>query len=73
MNTLRVLAIVLIIAGVASLAYGGFSFTRETHTAEIGPLRLQVNEKQQVNIPSWAGVVSIIGGVVLLATSARKR
>jgi hypothetical protein len=34
-------------------------------------LRVQVNEKQHVNIPSWAGVLAIIGGVVLLV-SARK-
>jgi hypothetical protein len=71
MNALKVVAIVLIIAGTGSLAYGGFSFTRETHSAEIGPLRVQVNEKQHVNIPSWAGVLAIIGGVVLLV-SARK-
>jgi uncharacterized membrane protein YidH (DUF202 family) len=68
---LKVLAIVLIIAGVAGLVYGGFNFTRETHTAEIGPLQLQVNEKERVNVPSWAGIAAIIGGVVLLV-SARK-
>lgn len=71
MNALQVLAIVLIVAGIAGLAYGGFSFTRETHTAEIGPLQLQINEKEHVNIPSWAGIAAIVGGVVLLV-SARK-
>lgn len=71
MNALRILAIVLIVAGTAGLAYGGFSFTRETHTAQIGPLQLQVNEKEHVNIPSWAGVAAIIGGVVLLVTSRK--
>lgn len=71
MNAMKVLAIVLIVAGTAGLAYGGFSFTRETHTAEIGPLQLQVNEKERVNIPSWAGIAAIVGGVVLLV-SARK-
>jgi multidrug transporter EmrE-like cation transporter len=71
MNVLKVIAILLIVAGTAGLAYGGFSFTRETHTADLGPLHLQVNEKQRVNIPSWAGVAAIVGGVVLLV-SARK-
>ena len=71
MNALKVLAIVLIVAGTAGLAYGGFSFTRETHTAAIGPLQLQVNEKEYVNVPSWAGIAAIVGGVVLLV-SARK-
>lgn len=71
MKPLQVLAIVLILAGGASLAYGGFSFTRETHTADIGPLHLEVNEKEHVNIPSWAGMAAIVGGVVLLV-AARK-
>ena len=71
MNVSKVFAILLIAAGAAGLAYGGFSFTRETHTAKIGPLQLEVNEKEHVNIPSWAGMGAILGGVVLLV-AARK-
>jgi multidrug transporter EmrE-like cation transporter len=67
MNAVKVAAIVLIVAGVLGLAYGGFSYTRETHEAKLGPIELSVKDKQTVNIPVWAGVGAIvIGGVILL-------
>ena len=71
MNSIKVVAIALIVAGVLALAYGGFSYTKETHKADIGPLHIQVSEKEQVNIPLWAGIASIVGGVLLLATSRK--
>lgn len=68
MNAIRIAAIVLIVAGVLGLAYGGFSYTRQTHEARLGPLELSVSEKETVNIPLWAGVGAIvIGGVLLVA------
>ena len=72
MNTIRMLAIALIVGGILALAYGGFSYTQETHTADIGSLHLAVEEKQRVNIPLWAGIAAIVGGVLLLGTAARK-
>ena len=67
MNAMRMVALVLIIAGVLGLAYGGFTYTKENHQAKIGPVELNVKEKQTVNIPIWAGVGAIvIGGVLLL-------
>ena len=68
MNGIRIAAIVLIVAGILGLAYGGFSYTRETHQAKLGPIELSVKEKENVNIPMWAGIAAIvIGGVLLVA------
>jgi multidrug transporter EmrE-like cation transporter len=72
MSTAKIVGIVLIVAGVAALAYGGFSYTKETHKAEIGPLKLSVAEKEQVNVPQWAGIGAIVAGVVLLAVGGKK-
>jgi hypothetical protein len=67
MNAIKIAAIALIVAGVLALVYGGFSYTKETHQAKLGPIELSVQEKQTVNIPVWAGVAGIaIGGVLLL-------
>ena len=63
---MRILAIVLLAAGVLALAYGGFSYTKQTHDAKIGPLEISVSEKQRVNVPVWAGVVLVIAGTGLL-------
>ena len=71
MNPVKIIAILLIVGGILSLAYGGFSYTKETHRADIGPIHLEVAEKERVNIPLWAGIGAIVGGVLLLVT-ARK-
>jgi len=67
----RMVAIVLIIAGIAGLAYGGLTYTKVTHEAKVGPFDFSVKEKHTVNIPIWAGIAAIIGGVVLLAIPQR--
>ena len=67
MNIARVIGILLLVAGALGLAYGGFSFTKETHKAEIGSLKLSVDEKEHVNIPTYAGIgLIIVGGFLLL-------
>lgn len=67
MNAIKLAAVALIVAGVLGLMYGGFSFTKETHQAKLGPIELSVKEKQTVNVPLWAGVGAIvIGGALLL-------
>jgi multidrug transporter EmrE-like cation transporter len=66
MNLARIVAIALIVAGSLALAYGGFSYTKETHTAKVGPLELSIQEKEQVNVPVWVGLGAIAAGVVLL-------
>jgi hypothetical protein len=72
MNALKVAAIVLIAAGVLGLVYGGFSYTKDTHEAKLGPLELSVKDKETFNIPVWAGVGAIvIGGGLLLVGGKR--
>ena len=67
MNALKMLGIVLVVAGVLGLAYGGFSYTKNTTAVKFGPIELTVNEKQTINVPLWAGIASIaIGGALLL-------
>ena len=73
MSAVKIAAVVLIVAGILGLVYGGFSYTRETHEASLGPIELSVQEKETVNVPVWAGVGAIaIGGAILLfGTKAR--
>lgn len=72
MTPFRVAAIALVVAGALGLAYGSFSYTRETHKATLGSLELSVKDRQTVNVPVWAGVAAIVlGGVMLLAGGRR--
>lgn len=72
MNAWRVAAIVLIVAGVLGLVYGGFSYTSERHEASVGPIELSVSEQRRVNVPLWAGVGAILLGGVLLVAGGRR-
>lgn len=72
MNAVKMVAIVLILGGVFSLMYGGFSYTKETQQVKLGPIELSVKEKQTVNIPVWAGVgAMLIGGALFLFGSKK--
>jgi hypothetical protein len=63
---MRLIGIVVLAVGILALAYGGFSYTRETHDVKLGPLELSVKEKERVNVPLWAGVVMTVAGAGLL-------
>ena len=71
MNPLKSLAVLLIVGGALALAYGGFSYTKETHVADVGSLHLEVNEKQRVNVTLWLGIGAIVAGALLLVNSRR--
>jgi hypothetical protein len=73
MNALKIMALALIAAGILGLIYGGFSYTRNTEEATIGPLEMTVNRKETVNVPVWAGVGAIVLGAGLLFAGGRKR
>ena len=72
MNAVKIAAIALIAAGVLGLAYGSFSYTKETHQAKLGPIELSVKDRETVNIPVWAGVGAIVIGGVLLVFGSKK-
>ena len=72
MTPKQIVALLLIVGGVLALAYRGFSYTKETHEAKIGPLELHVDEKQRVDLPVWVGAGAVIAGAVLLVTGKKQ-
>jgi TRAP-type C4-dicarboxylate transport system permease small subunit len=70
-SALKIVAIVLILAGILGLVYGGITYTRTTHEAKVGPLELSVKNRETVNVPVWAGVTAIVVGAGLLLVRGR--
>ncbi|MGY4827492.1 hypothetical protein ACVNIS_02825 [Sphaerotilaceae bacterium SBD11-9] len=68
----KLVGVILIVAGVLGLLYGGFSYTKEKHDIKFGPIEFSVREKESVNVPVWAGVGAIVAGTVLLLVGGRK-
>ncbi|MDD5037028.1 MAG: hypothetical protein PHE55_20060 [Methylococcaceae bacterium] len=73
MSVVKIMAIVLILAGLLGLVYGRFSYTRETQEAKLGPFELSVKDTQTVNVPVWASVGAMVAGGALLLFASRKR
>ena len=71
MNGVKIVAVLLIVGGILGLVYGGFSYTKSTREAKLGPLEFEVKEKERVNIPLWAGVGAIVVGAGLLLVRSK--
>jgi hypothetical protein len=69
---MRTAGIVLVVLGVLALVYGGFSYTRKTGDADLGPIKIETRDKDRVNVPVWAGVAAIVGGALMLLGGGRK-
>lgn len=69
---MKIVAIVLVVAGILALVYGGFTYKKETHEAQVGPVGIKVTEKERMDVPVWAGVALIVVGGGLLFTAKKK-
>jgi len=72
MNSVKLVAIVLVVAGLLGLVYGGFSYTKDTTVVKLGPIEISAKEKQTVNVPMWAGIGAIVVGGLLLVLGGKK-
>jgi len=72
METNKLIGIILIVAGCLGLAYGGFSYTKETSNVKLGPIEFQVKEKETVNVPLIVSAAGIAIGVFMLVGLGRK-
>lgn len=72
MNVQKIAGLLLIVCGALALGYGGFTYTKDTHTADVGPMEFSIVESEHVNIPVWAGIAAIVAGGLLLVVTGRK-
>jgi uncharacterized membrane protein HdeD (DUF308 family) len=69
---MKIIGIILIVAGLAMLVFRGFSFTQEKKVADIGPLEINKKEEKSVSWPIYAGVIGVVAGIVVFAAGARR-
>lgn len=72
MSARKVIGIVILVLGILALAYGGFTYTQDRHEVELGPIEFALEEKEQVNVPVWAGVAAVVVGGALLVIPERR-
>lgn len=72
MATPKLIGIILIVLGCLGLAYGGFTYTKETSAVKLGPIQLKVEEKETVNVPLIVSGAAVAIGIFLLVAVGRK-
>jgi drug/metabolite transporter (DMT)-like permease len=72
-NNMKILGIILIVAGILMAVFRGVSFTHEKEVADIGPIELNKKERETVAWPTYAGIAVAVCGVVILLASRNRR
>lgn len=72
MSITKIIGILLIAAGALGLIYGGFSYTKETHSTKLGPIEFNVQEKETVAVPIIVSAGAIALGVFLIVAGRNK-
>lgn len=70
MQGMKLVGVVLLVLGLLAVAYGGFSYVKKTDNVDLGPIHIEVQDKERVNVPLWAGVLAAVAGGVLIARKA---
>ena len=72
MSATKIAALVLIVAGIVGLAYGGFTYTNDRQEIQMGSMSLTIDQHRTVPIPLWAGIAATLLGTGLLLVPARR-
>lgn len=73
MKVATIVGIILIVIGVIALAYEGISYTVGEEVFELGPIRIEAQEERVVPLPPILGILSLIGGIVLVAVGSKRQ
>ena len=73
MKPLAVLGVVLIVFGLAALAYQGITYTSKETIIDIGPLHATADREKTLRLPPVVGIAAVASGVALLVAGVRKR
>ena len=72
MKAATIVGIILIIVGIVALAYQGISYTTRDKVVDLGPLKVEAKREKTIPLPPIVGIAALVGGVVLVAVSARR-
>lgn len=73
MKAIKIIAVLLVAAGLFALVYGGFSYPKSPHEAKVGSVEFAVKSEGRTNIPVWAGVGAVVLGTLMLLVPIRRK
>jgi hypothetical protein len=72
MKPTAMLGVVLIVLGLAALAYQGITYTKREKVLDIGPIHATAEREKTIPLPPVVGIIAVAAGVALLVVGARK-
>ena len=72
MKPIAIVGVVLLVFGLAALAYQGITYTSRETVVDIGPIHATADRQKTIPLPPVVGGVAVVGGVLLLIAGARK-
>lgn len=72
MKTTTLIAIILIVVGIAAFGYQGISYTSSETIVDIGPIEMTADKTRTIPLPPIAGAIALVGGIILLVTARKK-
>lgn len=71
MKPATLIGVLLIVFGLAALAYQGFTYTSEEKILDIGPIEATAEKTKTVPLPPIVGVLALAGGIGLVVVGSR--
>jgi hypothetical protein len=71
MRGTMILAMLLIVGGIAGLAVPYFTYTTKENVVDVGPVQIDADKTKQVNIPQIAAIGALVAGLVLMFAARR--
>lgn len=72
MNVMTIVGVVLIVLGAVGLIYGGITYSSKTSVVDLGSLKIQADQKQQISLPPILSGVAVVVGIALVVVGRRK-
>ena len=72
MKTYTMIGIILIVVGIAALAYQGITYTTREKVVDIGPMHMTADKTTTLPLPPIVGAIALVGGIVLLVMGSKK-
>ncbi len=67
-----IIAVILIILGIAALAYQGITYMTREKVVDIGPIEVTAEKTNTIPLPPIVGALALVGGIVLLVVGRKE-
>lgn len=70
-QVITIVGIILIIFGIGTLGYRGYTYTTQEKVAQLGSLEVTAEKEKTVYVPPLVGGASLVVGIILLVVARR--